>query len=100
MNSACRSPVAMRSLAAKRASGRLARPFEPVGDLADLERPADEGDTLPARLYEVLDGHDSPGDIVDRDGAERGVRAGAVDEHSTDAAVAQSTQARLDIAER
>jgi hypothetical protein len=49
---------------------------------------------------EVLDGEAAAREVVDRDGAEGGVAARAVDEHGGDAALAQPLEPRGDVAER
>ena len=60
---------------------RGARTIESVAHLLNLERPADKCDVAAALGEQMRDGERTARDIVHRDRAEGGIRAGAVDEH-------------------
>src|SRR5690606_3508436 len=70
---------------------------EAVAGLAEVERSAHERDPPAALREQVLDGEAAAGLVVDRDGAERGIRAVPVDEHGRDAALPQAVQASRDV---
>src|SRR5690606_38894292 len=76
-----------------------ARSFETVGDLADAERPADEGDAAVALLDKVLSCYAAARDVVDGDGAPFVGLGVAVDEHRRDAAGPQLGQPVGDVAD-
>ena len=79
--------ITVRSSARPAGRGpRRARALEPVADLAERHRAADEGDPLVAAVDEVLDREPAAEHVVHRDRAERRVVAGAVDDHHRGAA--------------
>ncbi len=78
---------------ARRGPGR-AGTLEPVADLAERHRPADERDPLVAAVDQVLDGEPAAEQVVDRDRAERRVVAGAVHDHDGRAAAPDLVEER------
>ena len=87
----------VRSEAGRPAAAQALRaPCEPVADLAERHRAADEGDPLVATVDEMLDREPAAEQVVDGHGAERRVVAGPVDDDQRRAVVAGSSSSVCD----